>query len=85
MLRSAFLTMASLSFIVAGGLLVESAERPNIILIVADDLGGADLGCYGSEIATPHLDSLAENGLRFSQFYNTARCWPSISSPVRCL
>ena len=47
-------------------------ERPNIVLIMADDLGFADLGCYGGEIKTPVLDSLAENGLRFSQFYNTA-------------
>jgi arylsulfatase len=51
--------------------------RPNIVLIVADDLGYSDLGCYGSEIATPNLDGLARDGLRFTQFYNTARCWPS--------
>jgi arylsulfatase A-like enzyme len=51
--------------------------KPNILLIMADDLGFSDLGCYGGEIATPNLDSLAENGLRFTQFYNTARCWPS--------
>jgi arylsulfatase len=44
---------------------------------MADDLGYSDLGCYGGEIQTPNLDSLAENGLRFTQFYNTARCWPS--------
>jgi arylsulfatase len=44
---------------------------------MADDLGYSDLGCYGSEIATPHLDELAGNGLRFTQFYNTARCWPT--------
>ena len=51
--------------------------KPNIIFILADDLGYSDLGCYGGEIATPNLDSLAANGLRFTQFYNTARCWPS--------
>ncbi|MFT3882588.1 MAG: arylsulfatase [Gemmatales bacterium] len=51
--------------------------RPNILLILADDLGFSDLGCYGSEINTPHLDSLAQHGLRFTQFYNTARCWPT--------
>lgn len=51
--------------------------RPNIVFIMADDLGFSDLGCYGGEIATPNLDSLAQNGLRFTQFYNTARCWPS--------
>jgi arylsulfatase A-like enzyme len=52
-------------------------QTPNILLILADDLGFSDLGCYGGEIATPHLDALAREGLRFSQFYNTARCWPS--------
>jgi arylsulfatase len=57
-----------------------AAQKPNIIFIMADDLGYSDLGCYGSEIATPNLDSLAEGGLRFTQFYNTARCWPSRSS-----
>ena len=57
-----------------------AAQKPNIVFIMADDLGYSDLGCYGSEIATPNLDSLAEGGLRFTQFYNTARCWPSRSS-----
>ena len=52
-------------------------RRPNIVFILADDLGYSDLGCYGSEIATPNLDRLAQNGLRFTQFYNTARCWPT--------
>ncbi len=51
--------------------------KPNILIIVADDAGFSDLGCYGSEIRTPHLDALAANGLRFTQFYNTARCWPT--------
>jgi len=54
-----------------------SAAPPNVVIILADDLGFSDLGCYGGEIATPNLDSLANNGLRFTQFYNTARCWPS--------
>ena len=54
--------------------------RPNIVMILADDLGYSDLGCYGGEIATPNLDGLAANGVRFTQFYNTARCWPSRSS-----
>lgn len=49
----------------------------NIIVILADDLGYSDLGCYGGEIATPNLDALAAGGLRFTQAYNTARCWPS--------
>lgn len=51
--------------------------RPNIIVIMADDLGFSDLGCYGGEIRTPNLDRLAGNGLRFTAFYNTARCCPS--------
>ncbi len=54
-----------------------AAERPNIILIMADDLGFADVGCYGSEIETPNLDALAAGGLRFTQFYNTAKCHSS--------
>lgn len=54
-----------------------AADKPNIVFILADDLGWSDLGCYGGEIKTPNLDSLAHNGLRFTQFYNTARCWPS--------
>jgi arylsulfatase A-like enzyme len=54
-----------------------AAPKPNVLLILSDDLGFSDPGCYGSEIATPHLDGLAKNGLRFTQFYNTARCWPT--------
>jgi arylsulfatase A-like enzyme len=54
--------------------------RPNVLLILADDLGYSDLGCYGGEIATPHLDALAKNGLRFRQFYNGTRCCPSRAS-----
>jgi len=53
------------------------AAPPNVVFILADDLGYSDLGCYGGEIETPVLDSLAANGLRFTQFYNTARCWPT--------
>jgi arylsulfatase len=54
-----------------------TATRPNILVILADDLGYSDLGCYGGDIATPNLDGLTAGGLRFTQFYNTARCWPS--------
>jgi arylsulfatase A-like enzyme len=57
-----------------------TAAPPNIVLILADDLGYSDLGCYGGEISTPHLDGLAKDGLRFTQFYNTARCWPTRSA-----
>jgi len=55
----------------------QAAEKPNIVFILADDMGYSDLGCYGGEIATPVLDGLAAGGLKFSQFYNTARCWPT--------
>ena len=55
----------------------DAPHRPNILLILADDLGFSDLGCYGSEIATPNLDRLAADGLRFTQFYNCARCCPT--------
>jgi arylsulfatase len=51
--------------------------RPNIVLVMADDLGFSDVGCYGSEILTPNLDEMAEEGLQFTQFYNTARCCPT--------
>ena len=55
-------------------------DRPNIVLILADDMGYSDIGCYGSEIRTPSLDGLAERGLRFTQMYNSARCCPSRAS-----
>ncbi|HSU68864.1 MAG TPA: sulfatase-like hydrolase/transferase, partial [Tepidisphaeraceae bacterium] len=54
--------------------------RPNILIILADDVGFADLGCYGGEIRTPTLDTLAGNGLQFTQFYTCARCCPSRAS-----
>ena len=57
--------------------LAEAAEKPNILYVVADDLGFSDLGCYGGEINTPTLDSLAAGGVRLTQFYNTGRCCPS--------
>jgi len=56
---------------------VKPETKPNVLLILADDLGWSDLGCYGSEIKTLNLDTLAQNGLRFTQFYNSARCSPS--------
>jgi len=52
-------------------------KQPNIILICADDLGWSDLGCYGSEICTPNIDKLANEGMRFTHFYNTSKCFPS--------
>ena len=54
-----------------------AAAPPNVVIILADDMGYSDIGCYGSEIPTPSLDSLAKNGLRFTQFYNGARCCPT--------
>ncbi|WP_163326059.1 arylsulfatase [Draconibacterium mangrovi] len=56
--------------------------RPNIILILSDDMGYSDLGCYGGEVETPNLDALAANGLRFTQFYNGARCCPTRASLI---
>ena len=64
----------------AGAAAAPAARRPNIVLIMADDMGFSDLGCYGSEIATPNLDRLARGGVRFTQFYNTARCCPTRAS-----
>ena len=60
--------------------LLAQPTKPNIVLILADDMGFSDIGCYGSEIPTPHLDSLAKGGLRFTHFYNNARCCPTRSS-----
>ena len=59
---------------------LKTTSPPNILLILADDLGFSDVGCYGSEIKTPNLDALARRGLRYKQFYNTARCWPTRSA-----
>ncbi len=61
---------------------VNKGSIPNIILILADDMGYSDLGCYGGEIETPNLDQLAENGGRFTQFYNAARCCPTRASLI---
>ena len=58
----------------------QSESRPNIVIILVDDMGFSDIGCYGSEIETPHLDQLAQNGLRFTQFYNCGRCCPTRAS-----
>jgi len=64
----------------SSGLQAADAPRPNIILVMSDDMGISDIGCYGSEIETPVLDGLAADGLRFTQFYNTARCCPTRAS-----
>ncbi|MBI1353049.1 MAG: sulfatase-like hydrolase/transferase [Acidobacteria bacterium] len=57
-----------------------AAERPNIIVILADDMGFSDIGCYGGEVRTPNIDALAEGGVRFRQFYNAGRCCPTRAS-----
>lgn len=62
------------------GTVAPAAGRPNIVVILVDDMGFSDLGCYGSEIPTPHLDALAAGGRRFTQFYNTGRCCPTRAS-----
>ena len=70
----------AVGFLLSGAACLRAETQPNIIVILADDMGFSDIGCYGSEIATPHLDRLAKGGLRFSQFYNTGRCCPSRAS-----
>ena len=71
------LLVRALTLLAALASTLVAAEKPNLIWIMADDLGYSDLGCYGGEIATPQLDALAKGGVRFTQFYNTARCWPT--------
>jgi arylsulfatase A-like enzyme len=77
MLLRRVLPLILFAFSVAVAPPIAQAASPNVLVILADDLGYSDLGCYGSEIETPHLDGLAAGGLRFTQGYNTARCWPS--------
>ena len=79
-MRIPVLSATWFALISATGLAAPAAHdppRPNVVVIVADDMGFSDAGCYGGEIQTPNLDRLARGGLRFTQFYNTARCWPS--------
>lgn len=72
------LCVTSLSLADSG--FAQDNQPPNVVLILCDDLGYSDIGCYGGEIDTPYLDRLAKDGRRFSQFYNTARCWPTRSA-----
>ncbi len=69
--------LISLTSASARGLQGAEPKRPNIIVIMSDDIGYSDLGCYGGEIRTPNLDQLAAGGVRFTQFYNTGRCCPT--------
>lgn len=75
------ITIVGLLVVLAGSpataLIGADTGRPNIVLILSDDMGFSDIGCYGGEIRTPNLDGLAEDGLRFTQFYNVARCCPT--------
>ncbi len=79
-LRPAIATVLALGACAPAAPPTKTAKRPNIVLIMADDLGFSDVGSYGGEIPTPHLDRLAEEGLRFTQFYNAARCSPTRAS-----
>jgi arylsulfatase A-like enzyme len=78
MVRAVTLSVASSALLLAAG--VGAAPGPNILIILSDDMGWSDLGCYGGEIKTPSLDALAAEGLRFTQFYNCARCCPTRAS-----
>src|SRR4051794_35064924 len=76
--RRQFLSMAGAGAVASAlGTASAARRRPNIILMMADDMGFSDIGCYGSEIQTPNIDRLAAGGVRFTQFYNTARCCPT--------
>ena len=74
------MTRILLALALAATLSAQTEGRPNVVVILLDDLGYSDLGCYGGEIETPHIDRLAENGVRFESFYNSARCCPSRAS-----
>ena len=73
-------TACFLSLILNCSSYLSAAERPNIVVILVDDMGYSDIGCYGGELHTPNLDKLAKEGVRFTQFHNTARCCPSRAS-----
>lgn len=81
LIRAGLILLLSLSALLEGGFAVNgnttAPSRPNIIVMMSDDMGYSDIGCYGGEINTPNLDSLAAGGVRFTQFYNTARCCPT--------
>lgn len=76
-MKPALMFLGTLLAILPAALHAAAPSKPNVLIILADDMGFSDLGCYGGEIETPNLDALAKDGLRFTQFYNTARCWPS--------
>ena len=78
--RRDFVKLAAAGAAGSAGVSSGAPKRPNIIVMLADDMGFSDLGCYGSEIRTPNIDSLASSGVRFTHFRNTARCCPSRTS-----
>lgn len=80
MMPQSSLTRRQFAATLGAALAAPAKRRPNIVLMMADDMGYSDIGCYGGEIATPNLDSLARGGVRFTQFYNTARCCPTRAS-----
>ena len=69
-----------LALVTVGSASAEEAKRPNVVIIMSDDMGFSDLSCYGGELTTPNLDALAAGGVRFTQFYNNARCCPTRAS-----
>ncbi len=71
---------AAVGFLALAARVPAEESRPNILIILADDMGYSDLSCYGSEIPTPHLDAMAAGGVKFTQFYNTSRCCPTRAS-----
>ena len=77
-------TMVKKNFLMTAPLLMASfcsaQEKPNVVLIMVDDMGYSDIGCYGGEILTPNIDALASKGVRFTQFYNTSRSCPTRAS-----
>jgi arylsulfatase len=76
--HKSFYSVVMLSLVIGCSVPVHAGtERPNVVVIMVDDLGYSDIGCYGGEIETPNLDALAAGGMRFSQFYNTAKCHSS--------
>ena len=76
--------MVRTNFLMTAPLLMASfcsaQEKPNVVLILVDDMGYSDIGCYGGEILTPNIDALASKGVRFTQFYNTSRSCPARAS-----
>jgi arylsulfatase len=78
--RISIISAAAAACLIISSASADGAPRPNIILIMSDDMGFSDIGCYGGEIETPVLDSLAKDGIRFTQFYNTGRCCPTRAS-----